>query len=96
MPFGYNTLMTCLNEDFFLREVTDVARDGMMSGPNIALLREVAERTDAKVTASGGISSLDDLRAIEELSPLGVDCAILGKSLYARAFTLEEALAVTR
>ena len=76
--------------------VTDVARDGMMSGPNIALLREVAERTDAKVTASGGISSLDDLRAIEELSPLGVDCAILGKSLYARAFTLEEALAVTR
>ena len=50
--------------------VTDVARDGMMSGPNIDLLREVAERTDAKVTASGGISKLDDLRAIKELADL--------------------------
>ena len=76
--------------------VTDVARDGMMSGPNLTLLREVAERTDAHVTASGGISSLDDLRAIKELAPLGVDAAILGKSLYARAFTLEEALEVAR
>ncbi|KFI48530.1 1-(5-phosphoribosyl)-5-[(5- phosphoribosylamino)m ethylideneamino] imidazole-4-carboxamide isomerase [Bifidobacterium boum] len=76
--------------------VTDVARDGMMSGPNLTLLREVAERTDAHVTASGGISSLDDLRAIKELAPLGVDAAILGKSLYARAFTLEEALNVAQ
>ncbi|MBM6698914.1 bifunctional 1-(5-phosphoribosyl)-5-((5-phosphoribosylamino)methylideneamino)imidazole-4-carboxamide isomerase/phosphoribosylanthranilate isomerase PriA [Bifidobacterium pullorum subsp. saeculare] len=76
--------------------VTDVARDGMMSGPNLELLREVAERTDAKVTASGGISSLDDLRHIKELAPLGVDSAILGKSLYARAFTLQEALAVAQ
>lgn len=76
--------------------VTDVAKDGMMSGPNLVLLREVAERTDAKVTASGGIAKLDDLRAIAELADLGVDSAILGKSLYARAFTLEEALAVTR
>jgi 1-(5-phosphoribosyl)-5-[(5-phosphoribosylamino)methylideneamino] imidazole-4-carboxamide isomerase/N-(5'phosphoribosyl)anthranilate isomerase len=76
--------------------VTDVSRDGMMTGPNIALLREVAEHTDAKVTASGGISSLDDLKAIGELVPLGVDSAILGKSLYARAFTLEQALAATR
>ncbi len=74
--------------------VTDVSRDGMMSGPNIDLLREVAERTDARVTASGGIASLDDLRAIATLAPLGVDSAILGKSLYARAFTLEQALAV--
>ncbi|MFT8650056.1 MAG: bifunctional 1-(5-phosphoribosyl)-5-((5-phosphoribosylamino)methylideneamino)imidazole-4-carboxamide isomerase/phosphoribosylanthranilate isomerase PriA [Bifidobacterium psychraerophilum] len=74
--------------------VTDVARDGMMQGPNIELLRQVAERSDAKITASGGISKLDDLRAIEELSPLGVDSAILGKSLYTKAFTLEEALAL--
>ena len=64
--------------------VTDVARDGMMSGPNIDLLREVAERTDAKVTASGGISKLDDLRDIKILSDFGVDSAILGKSLHAR------------
>ena len=74
--------------------VTDVTRDGMMSGPNLELLREVAQRTDAKVTASGGISSLDDLRAIVELASFGVDSAILGKSLYARAFTLEQALRV--
>jgi|WP_274949549.1 1-(5-phosphoribosyl)-5-[(5-phosphoribosylamino)methylideneamino] imidazole-4-carboxamide isomerase/N-(5'phosphoribosyl)anthranilate isomerase len=74
--------------------VTDVTRDGMMSGPNLELLREVAQRTDAKVTASGGISSLDDLRAIAELASFGVDSAILGKSLYARAFTLEQALRV--
>ena len=74
--------------------VTDVTRDGMMSGPNIDLLREVAERTDAKVTASGGISKLADLEAIKALDDLGVDSAILGKSLYAGAFTLPEALAV--
>ena len=76
--------------------VTDVARDGMMSGPNLDLLREVAERTNAKVTASGGIAKLDDLRNIRTLADLGVDSAILGKSLYARAFTLEEALEVAR
>ena len=76
--------------------VTDVARDGMMSGPNLTLLREVAERTDAKVTASGGIARLDDLKAIRELARFGVDSAILGKSLYARAFSLEEALAVAQ
>ncbi|MCI2148072.1 bifunctional 1-(5-phosphoribosyl)-5-((5-phosphoribosylamino)methylideneamino)imidazole-4-carboxamide isomerase/phosphoribosylanthranilate isomerase PriA [Bifidobacterium crudilactis] len=72
--------------------VTDVTRDGMMQGPNIDLLREVAERSEAKITASGGISTLDDLRAITELNDLGVDSAILGKSLYAGAFTLEQAL----
>ena len=63
---------------------------------NIQLLSEVAERTDAKVTASGGISKLDDLRAIKELAEIGVDSAILGKSLYARAFTLQEALEVAK
>ncbi|OZG60544.1 MULTISPECIES: bifunctional 1-(5-phosphoribosyl)-5-((5-phosphoribosylamino)methylideneamino)imidazole-4-carboxamide isomerase/phosphoribosylanthranilate isomerase PriA [Bifidobacterium] len=76
--------------------VTDVAKDGMMSGPNLTLLKEVAERTNAKVTASGGIAKLDDLKAIKELAEIGVDSAILGKSLYARAFTLEEALEVAR
>jgi len=76
--------------------VTDVTRDGMMSGPNTDLLREVASRTTAKVTASGGISSLDDLRAIRALSDEGVDSAILGKALYARAFTLQAALDATR
>lgn len=76
--------------------VTDVAKDGMMSGPNLSLLKEVADRTTAKVTASGGISSLDDVRAIHSLIDSGVDSAILGKALYARAFSLQEALAATR
>lgn len=75
--------------------VTDVSRDGMMSGPNCDLLREVAERTDAKVTASGGISSLDDIRGIAAIGG-NVDAAILGKSLYAKAFTLPQALEVAR
>ncbi|WEV69784.1 bifunctional 1-(5-phosphoribosyl)-5-((5-phosphoribosylamino)methylideneamino)imidazole-4-carboxamide isomerase/phosphoribosylanthranilate isomerase PriA [Bifidobacterium sp. ESL0775] len=76
--------------------VTDVAHDGMMDGPNLTLLREVAERTPANVTASGGISSLDDIRAVSKLESVGVDAAILGKSLYAHAFTLREALEVVR
>jgi 1-(5-phosphoribosyl)-5-[(5-phosphoribosylamino)methylideneamino] imidazole-4-carboxamide isomerase/N-(5'phosphoribosyl)anthranilate isomerase len=73
--------------------VTDVAKDGMMAGPNLDLLRRVCARTDRPVIASGGVSSLADLRAIAELTPLGVDGAIVGKALYAGAFTLTEALA---
>ena len=74
--------------------VTDVTKDGMMKGPNLQLLRDVAERTDRPVIASGGISTLDDIAAIRELVHLGVEGAILGKALYAGAFTLREALAV--
>jgi 1-(5-phosphoribosyl)-5-[(5-phosphoribosylamino)methylideneamino] imidazole-4-carboxamide isomerase/N-(5'phosphoribosyl)anthranilate isomerase len=73
--------------------VTDVAKDGMMAGPNLDLLRQVCARTDRPVIASGGVSSLADLRAIAGLVPLGVDGAIIGKALYAGAFTLPEALA---
>jgi 1-(5-phosphoribosyl)-5-[(5-phosphoribosylamino)methylideneamino] imidazole-4-carboxamide isomerase/N-(5'phosphoribosyl)anthranilate isomerase len=73
--------------------VTDVAKDGMMAGPNLDLLRRVCARTDRPVIASGGVSSLADLQAIMELTPLGVDGAIIGKALYAGAFTLEQALA---
>lgn len=74
--------------------VTDVASDGMLSGPNLELLRAVAARTDAEVIASGGISSLDDLAALRELVPLGVTGAIIGTALYVGRFTLPEALAV--
>ena len=74
--------------------VTDVNKDGTLQGPNLDLLRDVAGRTDAKVIASGGVSSLDDLRALRELVPIGVEGAIVGKALYAGAFTLTEALAV--
>jgi len=72
--------------------VTDVTKDGTLRGPNLDLLREVCARTSAPVVASGGVSSLDDLRAIAALAPLGVEGAIVGKALYAGAFTLEEAL----
>lgn len=74
--------------------VTDVASDGMLTGPNLALLGEVCSRTDAKVVASGGISTLDDLRALRELVPLGVEGAIIGTALYVGNFTLTEALGV--
>ena len=72
--------------------VTDVTKDGTLAGPNLDLLRRVCARTDRPVIASGGVSSLADLRAIAELRPLGVEGAIVGKALYARAFTLEQAL----
>jgi phosphoribosyl isomerase A len=72
--------------------VTDVLKDGMLAGPNLDLLRQVCARTDRPVIASGGVSSLADLRAIAGLTPLGVDGAIVGKALYAGAFTLQEAL----
>jgi 1-(5-phosphoribosyl)-5-[(5-phosphoribosylamino)methylideneamino] imidazole-4-carboxamide isomerase/N-(5'phosphoribosyl)anthranilate isomerase len=73
--------------------VTDVRRDGTLTGPNLELLRGVCAATDRPVVASGGVSSLADLAAIAELSPLGVEGAIVGKALYAGAFTLPEALA---
>jgi len=69
--------------------VTDVGRDGMLQGPNLQLLQDVAMRTPARIVASGGVSSLDDLRAIAEL---GVESCIVGKALYAGKFTLAEAL----
>jgi phosphoribosylanthranilate isomerase len=72
--------------------VTDVGRDGTMTGPNLELLRSVCAATDRPVVASGGVSSLDDLRAVAGLVPDGVEGAIVGKALYAGAFTLEEAL----
>ncbi len=73
--------------------VTDVHRDGTLTGPNLALLRDVCARTSAPVVASGGVSSLADLRAIASLVGDGVEGAIVGKALYAGAFTLPEALA---
>jgi phosphoribosyl isomerase A len=76
--------------------VTDVSKDGMMSGPNLKLLRDVCARTPAPVIASGGVSTLDDLRAIAELTADGVEGAIIGKALYVGAFTLAEALAAVR
>jgi phosphoribosylanthranilate isomerase len=74
--------------------VTDVTKDGTLRGPNLDLLREVCARTDRPVVASGGVATLDDIAALRALVPLGVEGAIVGKALYAGAFTLAEALAV--
>ncbi|MCM1014266.1 MULTISPECIES: bifunctional 1-(5-phosphoribosyl)-5-((5-phosphoribosylamino)methylideneamino)imidazole-4-carboxamide isomerase/phosphoribosylanthranilate isomerase PriA [Brevibacterium] len=74
--------------------VTDVRKDGTLQGPNLELLESLTTRTDKPITASGGVSSLDDLRSLRALVPAGVDSAIVGKALYAGKFTLEEALDV--
>lgn len=76
--------------------VTDVAKDGTLTGPNLELLRQVCAATDKPVVASGGVSSLQDLRDIAVLSGIGVEGAIIGKALYAGAFTLPEALTAVR
>jgi phosphoribosylanthranilate isomerase len=72
--------------------VTDITRDGMLRGPNLDLLRHVGARSSRPVIASGGVSSLADLQAIAALRPAGVEGVIVGKALYAGAFTLQEAL----
>jgi 1-(5-phosphoribosyl)-5-[(5-phosphoribosylamino)methylideneamino] imidazole-4-carboxamide isomerase/N-(5'phosphoribosyl)anthranilate isomerase len=74
--------------------LTDVRRDGTLTGPNVELLRQVCAATSKPVVASGGVSSLEDLRVLHELVEVGVEGAIVGKALYAGAFTLEEALQV--
>jgi 1-(5-phosphoribosyl)-5-[(5-phosphoribosylamino)methylideneamino] imidazole-4-carboxamide isomerase/N-(5'phosphoribosyl)anthranilate isomerase len=73
--------------------VTDVAKDGTLAGPNLELLAQVLERTGKPVVASGGISSVDDLRRLRSLTDSGLEGAIVGKALYTGAFTLTEALA---
>ena len=74
--------------------VTDVTQDGTLRGPNLDLLREVCAATDAPVVASGGVATLEDLKALAALNEVGVEGAIVGKALYAGAFTLEQALDV--
>lgn len=72
--------------------VTDVNKDGMLQGPNVDLLRRVCERTDRPVVASGGVSTLEDIRALRNLVAEGVEGAIIGSALYRGAFTLPDAL----
>ncbi len=76
--------------------VTDIFKDGTMHGPNLELLRDVCTHTPARVVASGGVSTLDDLRALAALEPDGVEGVIAGKALYAGAFTVAQALAVLK
>ena len=84
-----------LEEDGCARYVvTDVTKDGTLKGPNLELLKLVMQHTNKPVVASGGISTLQDIQDLVDLVPLGLEGAILGKSLYAGRFTLGEALAI--
>jgi phosphoribosylformimino-5-aminoimidazole carboxamide ribotide isomerase len=76
--------------------VTDVTKDGTLKGPNLELLKEVCAVTKQPVVASGGISSLEDIAALASLNASGVEGAIVGKALYAGAFTLQQALELTK
>lgn len=76
--------------------VTDVTKDGTLAGPNLELLKSVCAATKAPVVASGGISNLSDIETLVTLRSIGVEGAIVGKALYAGAFTLEQALEITR
>lgn len=76
--------------------VTDVTKDGTLQGPNVQLLKEVCAVTKKPVVASGGISSLADIESLMALNAMGVEGAIVGKALYAGAFTLQEALELTK
>ncbi len=81
-----------------VREIvhTDILSDGMLSGPNLAALREVAENTDLRIIAAGGVKSLDDIRALRELEPLGVVGAISGRAIYTGDLPLAEAIRAGR
>jgi phosphoribosylformimino-5-aminoimidazole carboxamide ribotide isomerase len=72
---------------------TDISKDGTLAGPNLDASKRLAVESHLKVVASGGIASLDDLRALSDLESIGIEGAIVGKALYERRFTLKEALA---
>lgn len=92
----YETLARLDSEGCARYVLTDVNKDGMLAGPNLQLLQDVCAVTDAPVVASGGVTTLDDIRALMDLVPVGVEGAIAGTALYEGRFTLEDALALTR
>ena len=92
----YETLARLDSEGCARYVVTDVNKDGMLQGPNLDLLRDVCAATSAPVVASGGVTTLDDIRALMDLVPVGVEGAIAGTALYEGKFTLEAALALTQ
>ena len=89
--------ITRLDRDGCVRYVvTDVTKDGTLAGPNLELLKSVCAVTQAPVIASGGISNLSDIENLAALRSIGVEGAIVGKALYAGAFTLQQALEITK
>jgi phosphoribosylformimino-5-aminoimidazole carboxamide ribotide isomerase len=79
-----------------VREIvhTDISRDGMLTGPNLPALREIAQNTDLRIIAAGGVKSLDDIRALKQLEPLGVVGAISGRAIYTGDLPLREAVQI--
>jgi len=75
---------------------TDIWRDGTLKGPNLTAIKDMAQSTNLKIIASGGISTIDDIQALKEMEPLGVEGVIVGKALYAGTVDLQEALAIAR
>ena len=75
---------------------TDIARDGRLEGPNLEMTREIAIASNARVTASGGVSSLEDITRLCEIEADGVDSVIVGKALYEGRFTIEQAIETAR
>jgi phosphoribosyl isomerase A len=92
----YETLARLDAEGCARYVVTDVNKDGMLQGPNLDLLRDVCSRTDRPVVASGGVTTIDDIKALMELVPIGVEGAIAGTALYTGSLSLAEALEVTK
>ncbi len=76
--------------------LTDITRDGTLTGPNLELLKEVTSFTKTPIVASGGISSLSDVKTLTQLTNDGVEGVIIGKALYAGAFTLAQVLATAK
>lgn len=76
--------------------LTDVTKDGTLQGPNLQLLHDVCNVTKRPIIASGGVSTLEDIRSLRALTSIGVEGSIVGKALYAGAFTIHEALEVAR
>ena len=75
---------------------TDIARDGMLTGLNVEATRRLAEETGLRVIASGGVASLEDIRALQDIEPCGVEGVIVGQALYTGAISLPDALALVR
>jgi phosphoribosylformimino-5-aminoimidazole carboxamide ribotide isomerase len=71
---------------------TDIATDGVLTGPNLSAMTAIAEAVRIEVIASGGVSALDDIRALAALEPLGIAGCIVGRALYERAFSLPDAI----
>jgi phosphoribosylformimino-5-aminoimidazole carboxamide ribonucleotide (ProFAR) isomerase len=76
--------------------LTDVNRDGALSGPNLELLKEVTSFTKTPIVASGGVSSLSDVKALMQLTDQGVEAVIIGKGLYTGTFTLAQVLSTVK